>query len=107
MTSAKKILHELQSKARPDQVKGMARFGMTSHRRLGVSVPNMRKIAKESGNDHNLALELWKTGIPEAMIIASMINEPEKLTKTQMDDWIKDISSRDVCNQVCMNLFWI
>jgi 3-methyladenine DNA glycosylase AlkD len=105
MTSTIEILQELQSKARPDQVEGMARFGMTSHRRLGVSVPNMRKIAKESGNDHNLALELWKTGIPEAMIIASMIDEPEKLTETQMEDWVKDISSWDVCDQVCMNLF--
>lgn len=105
MISTIEILQELQSKARPDQVEGMARFGMTSHRRLGVSVPNMRKIAKESGNDHNLALELWKTGIPEAMIIASMIDEPEKLTETQMEDWVKDISSWDVCDQVCMNLF--
>ena len=105
MTSTIEILQELQSKARPDQVEGMTRFGMTSHRRLGVSVPNMRKIAKESGNDHNLALELWKTGIPEAMIIASMIDEPEKLTETQMEDWVKDISSWDVCDQVCMNLF--
>ena len=105
MTTTKEILHKLQSKARPDQVEGMARFGMTSHRRLGVSVPNMRKIAKESGKDHNLALELWKTGIPEAMITASMIDEPDKLTEAQMEDWVKDINSWDVCDQVCMNLF--
>jgi 3-methyladenine DNA glycosylase AlkD len=64
----------------------------------------MRKIAKGSGNDHNLAFELWETGIPEAMITTSMIDELGKLTETQMEDWVKDISSRDVCDQVCMNL---
>jgi len=73
--------------------------------RLGISVPDMRKIAKELGKDHKLALELWKTGKPEARIVAAMIDEPEKLTEKQMEDWVKDINSWDVCDQVCMNLF--
>ncbi|KPJ82804.1 MAG: DNA alkylation repair protein, partial [Spirochaetes bacterium DG_61] len=63
------------------------------------------KIAKELGKDHKLALELWKTGIPEAMIVAAMVGEPNKLTEDQMEDWVKDINSWDVCDQVCMNLF--
>ena len=105
MASVEEVLTKLKDKAKPDQLEGMARYGMTAERRLGVSVPNMRKMAKELGKDHNLALELWKTGIPEAMILAAMIDEPEKLTEKQMEDWVKDINSWDVCDQVCMNLF--
>ena len=105
MASVEEVLKKLKAKARSDQVEGMAKYGMVAERRLGVSVPDMRKIAKELGKDHKLALELWKTGIPEARIVAAMIDEPEKLTEEQMEDWVKDINSWDVCDQVCMNLF--
>ena len=83
----------------------MARYGMAAEQRLGVSIPDLRKIAKELRKDHVLAVELWKTGIPEAKILAAMIDEPEKLTETQMEDWVKEINSWDICDQVCMNLF--
>jgi 3-methyladenine DNA glycosylase AlkD len=105
MTSVEEVLEKLKEKARPDQIEGMSRFGMTAEGRMGVSVPDMRKIAKELGRDHNLAVELWKTTTPEARILASMIDEPEKLTEEQMENWVKDFNSWDVCDQVCMNLF--
>jgi len=99
------VLKRLKVRARPDQLEGMARYGMVAERRLGLSVPDMRAIAKELGKDHKLAVELWKTGIIEARIVAAMIDEPEKLTENQMEEWVKDINSWDVCDQVCMNLF--
>jgi 3-methyladenine DNA glycosylase AlkD len=105
MASVKDVLDKLQSKAKPEQLKGMAKFGMTVEQRLGVSVPDMRKLAKEIGRDHKLALDLWRTGIAEARIVAGMVGEPDKLTEEQMEDWVKDINSWDVCDQVCMNLF--
>src|SRR4030043_2405045 len=105
MASVKDVLDKLRSKARPDQLTGMAKFGMTIERRLGVSVPDMRKLAKETGKDHQLALELWKTGIAEARMVAAMVDDPDKLTEEQMEDWVKDFNSWDVCDQVCMNLF--
>jgi len=105
MVSVEEILEKLEVKARPDRLEGMTRYGMVTERRLGVSIPDIRKIAKETGKDHTLALELWKTGIPEARIVAAMIDEPEKLTEEQMEDWVKDINSWDICDQVCMNLF--
>jgi len=105
MASVKEVMAKLQSKARPDQLAGMAKFGMAIERRLGVSVPDMRKLAKETGKDHQLALELWKTGIAEARMVAAMVDDPDKLTEEQMEDWVKDFNSWDVCDQVCMNLF--
>jgi 3-methyladenine DNA glycosylase AlkD len=105
MTSVQQILERLKAQARPDQVEGMARYGMTAQGRLGVSVPQLRKLAKEVGQDHSLALALWKTGIPEARIVAAMIADPQELTGEQMEEWVKDLNSWDVCDQVCMNLF--
>jgi 3-methyladenine DNA glycosylase AlkD len=105
MASVKDVLDKLQSKARPEQLKGMAKYGMTIEQRLGVSVPDMRKLAKEIGRDHKLALDLWRTGIAEARIVASMVGDSAKLTEEQMEDWVTDINSWDVCDQVCMNLF--
>jgi 3-methyladenine DNA glycosylase AlkD len=48
---------------------------------------------------------LWKTGIAEARMVAAMVDEPDKLTEEQMEEWVKDFNSWDVCDQVCMNLF--
>jgi len=105
MPSFADVLEKLKKKARPDQLEGMARYGMTVEKRLGVSIPELRLLAKEIGKDHKLSLELWKTGIDEAKILAAMVDDPQKLTEEQMEDWVKDINSWDVCDQVCMNLF--
>ena len=105
MPSVEEVLEMLAAKADPDQLEGMARYGMTVENRLGVKVPQMRKIAKEIGKDHKLALELWETGITEAMILASMLDVPDEVTEEQMEAWVQDFDSWDVCDQVCMNLF--
>jgi 3-methyladenine DNA glycosylase AlkD len=105
IASVKDVLDKLQSKAKPEQLEGMAKYGMTVEQRLGVSVPDMRKLAKEIGKDHKLALDLWSTGIAEARIVAAMVGDPDKLTEEQMEDWVKGINSWDVCDQACMNLF--
>jgi len=103
--SVNEVLEKLKERAKPENLEGMAKYGMTRDRRLGVAVPEMRKIAKQSGKDRQLALDLWKTGIPEAMMVASMMDLAEAVTEEQMEDWVKDFNSWDVCDQVCMNLF--
>jgi 3-methyladenine DNA glycosylase AlkD len=105
LSSTEEILTRLKAKARPDQLPGMARYGMKTEHRLGVQIPELRKLAKETGRNHQLALELWKAGIAEARILASMVGEPENLTSQQMDNWVKEIDSWDIGDQVCMNLF--
>ncbi len=105
MSSIEEVIDILKNKANPNKLDGMAKFGMAVEQRLGVSVPDMRKIAKELGRDHKLALGLWQTGIDEAKIVAALVDDPKELTEEQMEDWVKDINSWDVCDQVCMNLF--
>lgn len=105
MTIVNEVIEKLESKARPEQLEGMARFGIDVGKRLGVSIPELRKLARETGKNHDLALELWKTGIAEARILSAMIADPQQMTEDQMESWVKDINSWDVCDQVCMNLF--
>lgn len=105
MSSVAEVLDTLKAKARPDQLGGMARYGITVERRLGVSVPELRKLAREIGRDHRLALGLWRTGVADARILASMVDDPAKLTEAQMEEWVKAFDSWDVCDQVCDNLF--
>ncbi len=105
MASVKDVLDRLHGMAKPEQLPGMAKYGIAVEKRLGVSVPDMRKLAKELSRDHKLALDLWRTGIAEAKIVAGMVGDPAKLTEEQMEEWVKGIDSWDVCDQVCMNLF--
>jgi 3-methyladenine DNA glycosylase AlkD len=105
MDTVKDVLNKLQSMAQPEHLEGMAKYGMTVEQRLGVSVPGMRKLSREIGKNHKLALDLWRTGIAEARIVAAMVGDPDELTEEQMEEWVKGINSWDVCDQVCMNLF--
>ena len=73
--------------------------------RLGVSMPDIRKIAKTTGKDHELALELWESGFAEARIAACLIDVPGEVTEAQMEKWVVEFNSWDVCDQVCLNLF--
>ena len=116
------VFKKLKSLANPKNVAGMARFGINSKNTLGISIPYLRKLAKELGKDpsfanlpvgkagasagkHQLAQQLWDSGIHEAMILAGMVDDPKLVTKKQMDLWTSDFDSWDVCDQVCMNLF--
>jgi 3-methyladenine DNA glycosylase AlkD len=99
------ILDKLKAMSDPKAVEGMARFGINPENTYGVSIPNLRKIARETGKNHALAQELWASGIHEARIIASMIDDPKMATEEQLESWVKDFDSWDVCDQCCMNLF--
>ena len=99
------VIARLQEHANPQAVEGMARFGISSARTLGVSIPVLRRIAKDIGRDHPLALELWRSGIHEARILASMIADPHLVSLEQMEEWVRDFDSWDVCDQACGNLF--
>jgi len=99
------LLTRIKSFAKPGNREGMARFGINVENAYGVSIYELRKIAKEIGTDHNTALALWKTGIHEARLLAGMIDDPALVTEDQMENWVRDFNSWDLCDQVCSNLF--
>ena len=99
------LIEQLKSLANPEDVEGMARFGVGGEKTLGIRIPVLRGIAKAHQNDHQLASDLWASGIHEARILASMVDDPKQVTENQMEDWVANFDSWDVCDQVCMNLF--
>jgi 3-methyladenine DNA glycosylase AlkD len=99
--TAEQILDRLRSLGNPVNVEGMRRYGINPQGTLGISIPALRQIAKEIGIDHQLAGELWESDVHEARILASMIDDPRLVDDQQVERWVKDFDSWDVCDQVC------
>jgi 3-methyladenine DNA glycosylase AlkD len=94
------LLDRLHVIAKPENVAGMARFGINPYNTLGIDIYTLRKIAKGIGTDHALAAQLWDTGIHEARILASYIADPRQISEAQIEQWVADFDSWDVCDQV-------
>lgn len=105
MDTAEEVLAHLNSLANPENVRGMARYGISTQGTLGISIYTLRPLAKEIGVNHALALELWESGVHEARLLAAFIDDPEQVTPEQMEHWVSDFDSWDICDQVCSNLF--
>ena len=99
------IIRRLQSLANPKNVKGMARYGINQTNNLGISIYQLRPLAKEIGVNHDLAQQLWASGIHDARLLACFIDDPHKVTPEQMDSWAEDFDSWDICDQACTSLF--
>jgi 3-methyladenine DNA glycosylase AlkD len=99
------IIEAFEQNKNPNIVSGMNRLGIGGRDVYGIPVSFLRNLAKQIGHGHNLALHLWKSGIHEARILASMVDDPIKVTEQQMESWVRDFDSWDLCDQVCGNLF--
>lgn len=100
-----RLLAELTALGEKRNIEGMAHFGIVAKKVLGVSKPRMDELARRVGRNHALALELWRTGVHDARILAGMIDEPERVTSAQMDEWVRDFDNWDVCDGTCCHLF--
>ncbi|MBI2166263.1 MAG: DNA alkylation repair protein [Chloroflexi bacterium] len=99
------VMDRLRSLSNPEAVAGMARFGINPRNTWGISIPKLREMAKDTGRDHLLAQQLWASGVHEARILASMVDDSRAVTERQIEEWAKDFDSWDVCDQCCANLF--
>jgi 3-methyladenine DNA glycosylase AlkD len=110
---AKEVLATLESMANPDNVAGMARFGISTKGTLGISVTALRRIATPLKKElrgrpeiaHSLAAELWASGVHEARELAEMVEVPHLVTPEQMDRWTADVDSWDICDGLAMGLW--
>ena len=84
---------------------GMARYAIPSDHALGVSVANIRVLAKRLGHNHELAAALWDTGVYEARMLTSFVAEPARVTAAQMDRWCRDFDNWAICDTLCFHLF--
>ena len=99
------VLARLESMGDPANVAGMERFGIRPRTRvLGISVTDLRRLARGLGTDHRLASGLWRSGIHEARVLATMVDDSTRVTEAQADRWVRSLDSWDVCDQLCSNL---
>jgi 3-methyladenine DNA glycosylase AlkD len=104
-TEAQEVIDHLTASANPDNVEGMARYGINPRNTLGVPMPVLRGLARQIKRNHALAMELWESGIHEARILAGLIADPKQVDEQLMESWAHDFDSWDVCDQVVSNLF--
>ena len=109
---AGEILERLRSMANPENVAGMARFGISSRNTLGISVASLREVARdvkksvpEKPELHALAAALWASGVHEARELATLIDVAALVTPEQMDAWVADVDSWDIGDGLSMGLF--
>lgn len=107
--TADEIIKKLESLENPANVAGMKRFGIVTKKAFGISAPVLKSLAKDikkqTNDRHKLALELWKSGIHEARIIAYLIDDPKQVSPEQMDNWAKDFDNWAICDGTCGHLF--
>ncbi len=92
MVNVDEIVFELQQLGEPRRVAALRRSGASSPA-FGVALPALRSMAKRIGPDHRLASELWGAAVREARILATLIDEPERVTRLQMDRWATSFDS--------------
>ncbi len=102
---AKQVLQTLNSLGSAEVRAGMKRFGITADRVHGINAPTLKALARKIGKNHDLAEQLWGTGIYEARTIAALIAEPKKVTRAQMERWVRDFDSWAICDTCCGYLF--
>lgn len=108
------IINKLKKQRNEKNIKGMGRFGIKGHNLLGISIPYLRRTAAEIKKEyrgkenelHKLALKLWESNIHEARHLAGMIDVPKLVTEKQMDKWASEFDSWDICDGVCMNIWY-
>ncbi len=103
--SCARALRDLRSLGERRNIDGMERFGIRAKVAYGVTKPKMDELARRMGRNHELALELWDTGVHDARILAGMIDEPVRVTAAQMERWVRDFDNWDVCDGTCCHLF--
>jgi 3-methyladenine DNA glycosylase AlkD len=99
------LIKKLKSLSNPKNLAGMARFGINTKNTLGIPIPKLRKLAKQIGKNHELALKLYDSGIHEARILACFIADPKLATEKQLEKWVKKLDSWDDCDQCCSAFF--
>lgn len=99
------VIAKLRALENPQTLAGKARFGIDVSKALGLSMPEIRGIAKEITKDHALAEAMWQADIHETRLIASMIDIPAEVDEAQMERWVTGFNSWDICDQTCGELF--
>ena len=98
------IIREFEDFSDADYAQNMKKFGIRHVKSYGLRLPQIRKIARQCGKDHDLALKLWDYGYHETYLLATLVEEPEKVNSTQLNEWVNTFYSWDLVDQACINM---
>ena len=98
------IIQEFERLSDVDFAENMKKFGIRYVRSYGLRLPQIRKVAKQCGKNHDLALKLWDHGYHETYLMATLVEESEKVSSKQLNDWVNMFYSWDLVDQACINL---
>ncbi len=99
------IVQRLEELKDPEAIEWMAKYGITPENAFGIKIPILRELAKEIGINHQLALDLWDLNYRETRILASMIDDPDFVTESQLERWASEFTYWEICDQCIMCLF--
>lgn len=110
--AARRIFEYLQTLADPANVEGMQRFGIAGDEMLGISVKELRAVARQllrvRRSDarwrHEFAGALWESGVHEARLLAVFAEDPAMVTREQAESWAAASHTWDLTDQLCMNV---
>lgn len=98
------IIREFERLSDVDFAQNMKKFGIRYVKSYGLRLPQIRKVAKQCGKNHDLALKLWDHGYHETYLMATLVEESEKVSSKQLNDWVNTFYSWDLVDQACINL---
>jgi 3-methyladenine DNA glycosylase AlkD len=91
LSESVRLIAHLYSLRNEVNVAGQRRFGITSQsEQLGLAIPVLRDLARPHRRNHPLALELWESGIHDARLLATFVENPRQVTRAQAEAWVRD-----------------
>lgn len=98
------VLAELEARRDTRAIAVWQRLGMDIRAYFGVNLTQLKQLASNIGRQHNLAIQLWETGIHDARLLAVLIEEPEKMTEAQLDQWMSEVDYWDLSDKIAQLL---
>ncbi|MBY3039832.1 DNA alkylation repair protein [Rhizobium laguerreae] len=95
-SDAAELIAHLETLRSEENVAGMARFGIVTGGALGISNPDIRAVARLAKKDHLRAMQLWRSDIREARLLALYTAEPKRLTTEEARHWADDFNSWEI-----------
>ena len=90
LSESVRLVAHLYSLRNEANVAGQRRFGIASKaEQLGLAMPVLRDLARSHRRNHPLALELWASGIHDARLLATLVENPRQITRSQMEQWVR------------------
>jgi len=105
MNAAELVAH-LRTLGNPADAAGQRRFGInTKDELLGIRAPVLRELGRQHRRNHELALDLWETRVHEARVLASLVDDPRAVTRSQMEQWARECDNWAAADACCCVLF--